>query len=78
MSERSSQQRKLASVGRSMASKQRELLFLSLGTGGPTPGILYSILGVEILECPAESWWNGQRRAVIRRQQGQAEGAGLV
>lgn len=33
-----------------MASKQRELLFLSLGTGGPTPGILHSVLDVEILE----------------------------
>lgn len=50
MSERSSQQRKLASVGRSMASKLRKLLFLSLGTDGSTPGILHSILGVEILE----------------------------
>lgn len=49
MSERSSQQRKLASV-ESMASKRRELLFLSLGSDGLSPGVLHSILGVEILE----------------------------
>lgn len=46
-SARSSQYGKLACVGRSMASRRREPLFLS---GEATPGILHPILDVEILE----------------------------
>lgn len=76
MSARSRQYGKLACVGRCMASREREPLFLSLGTGEATPEMLHPVLDVEVLESVQQ--WAGQGHGVIRGQQGQAEGARLV